>query len=505
MEIDNVIIPKQLERNITISVFNAQLIRNKEALILDHLLQYKVDLAMVTETWLTDTDRDKVWLQSSDVNKDIYSLSLSIRTCKRGGGVGLIHQKNTDVILTEEKEAKTFQVAKWRVTVDKTTIHLIGVYKPPDTSNTEFLEEFTEWLTPVVANETNLIITGDFNHKIGNINDDDAENLLETTNALGFEQYFNCATHKSGNTLDLPFSEVISGIKIVNCKPTSYISDHCAMVCRTMIPKPELVRKTITYRNLESLDIEELANQFRYHLNQNMADDEYSEFVLRFNDSLMNSLDDLAPQLTKMVTCRPKFPWFTDEVRQIKHRLWRREKLWRKYREPDLWKAYISIRHEYKELLNKMKTEVISNKVKECGSDSQKLYALVNNLLGTKVSNLLPESNSDEKLAEEFAEFFLSKVLKIRDSIKHYPKYVVTDKNQPKLNTFRDLNEEEVLSIVMSMPVKHCDLDPIPATVMRKLIPHILQEITILVNQSLVHGDFAKVWKTSVCKPLITY
>ena len=153
-------------------------------------------------------------------------------------------------------------------------------------------------------------------------------------------------------------------------------------------------------------------------------------------------------------------------------------------------------------MLNKMKTEVISNKFKGCGSDSWKLYALVNNLLGTKVSNPLPESNSDEKLAEEFAEFFLSKVLKIRDSIKHYPKYVVTDKNQPKLDIFRDLYEE-VLSIIMTMPVKHCDLDLIPATVMRKLIPHILQNITILVNRSLVYGDFAKVWKTSVCKPLI--
>ena len=332
-----------------------------------------------------------------------------------------------------------------------------------------------------MANETNLIITGDFNHKIGNINDDDVENLLETMNALGFKQYFKCVTHESGNILDLLFSEVISGIKIVNFKPTSYISDHCAMVCRTTIPKPELVSKTITYRNLESLDMEELASQFKYHLNQNMADDEYSDFVLRFNNSLTNSLNDLAPHLTKMVTYRPKFPLFTEEVRQIKHRLHRREKLWRKYREPNLWKAYISVRHEYKELLNKMKMEVISNKVKECRSDSQKLYALVNNLLGTKASNPLPESNSDEDLAEEFAEFFLSKVLKIRDSLTHYPKYVVTDKDQPKLNTFRGLNEE-VLSIIMSMPVKHCDLDPIPATVMRKLILHILQEITILVN-----------------------
>ena len=80
---------------------------------------------------------------------------------------------------------------------------------------------------------------------------------------------------------------------------------------------------------------------------------------------------------------------------------------------------------------------------------------------------------------------------------------MVTDKDQPKLDMFRGLNEEEVLSIVMSMPVKHCDLDPKPATVMRILIPHILQEITILVNRSLVHGEFAEDWKTSVCKSLI--
>ena len=99
--------------------------------------------------------------------------------------------------------------------------------------------------------------------------------------------------------------------------------------------------------------------------------------------------------------------------------------------------------------------------------------------------------------------FFLSKVLKIKDSLTHYLKYVVTDKDQPKLDMFRGLNEEEVLSIIMSMLVKHCDLDLTPATVMRKLILHILQEITILVNQSLVHGKFAEVWKTSVCKPLI--
>ena len=61
----------------------------------------------------------------------------------------------------------------------------------------------------------------------------------------------------------------------------------------------------------------------------------------------------------------------------------------------------------------------------------------------------------------------------------------------------------EILRVVNEMPNKHCNLDPVPFTVYKKLAPYLESEITTLVNLSLSHGVFAESWKTSIVKPLL--
>ncbi len=56
------------------------------------------------------------------------------------------------------------------------------------------------------------------------------------------------------------------------------------------------------------------------------------------------------------------------------------------------------------------KTEKLCDKVIECGQNSKKLYALVNSICGTLRQNPLPESTSEQVLAESFADFFLQKI-----------------------------------------------------------------------------------------------
>ena len=53
------------------------------------------------------------------------------------------------------------------------------------------------------------------------------------------------------------------------------------------------------------------------------------------------------------------------------------------------------------------------------------------------------------------------------------------------------------------MPNRHCDFDPVPFTIFKKLAPHLKSEITTLVNLPLSHGVFAESWKTSIVKPLL--
>ena len=53
------------------------------------------------------------------------------------------------------------------------------------------------------------------------------------------------------------------------------------------------------------------------------------------------------------------------------------------------------------------------------------------------------------------------------------------------------------------MPAKYCDLDPIPSQVLKDLALHLAEELTKLVNVSLMHGVYAKEWKLAIVKPLL--
>ena len=61
--------------------------------------------------------------------------------------------------------------------------------------------------------------------------------------------------------------------------------------------------------------------------------------VNAFNNQLKNALNDNAPEITKQVTVRKKVPWFTQEIREKKRVVHRRETIWKKYRRDDQWQA----------------------------------------------------------------------------------------------------------------------------------------------------------------------
>ena len=54
-----------------------------------------------------------------------------------------------------------------------------------------------------------------------------------------------------------------------------------------------------------------------------------------------------------------------------------------------------------------------------------------------------------------------------------------------------------------SMQSKSCELDPMPTTLLKKSLDYLLLVITDVVNSSLVHGLFPKIWKTAAVRPLI--
>ena len=139
----------------------------------------------------------------------------------------------------------------------------------------------------------------------------------------------------------------------------------------------------------------------------------------------------------------------------------------------------------------------------DCVTDSKKLYALVSSLRGTIQSNPLPECVSFDTLVENFADFFHIKIKKIMDNLDHFPRYPPQHRDIPILDRFHPMLSHEVLYIIMSIPTEQCQLDPIPTSLFKQLLPHIIDDVTGIVNISLIRGDFTEEWKTACIKPLI--
>ena len=174
--------------------------------------------------------------------------------------------------------------------------------------------------------------------------------------------------------------------------------------------------------------------------NINSLDDLQSVYD-KYQEELTRVLNQLAPERTKLLINQEKRPWFDQDIAYHKRELRTYEKIWLIYRTEACLQAYLHLRRWYHSMIFENKKVKISRKIDECGSDSKKLFQLVNHLTGHKPENPLPTSNTDKQLADEFADFFISKILKIRHELDKYPLYQPSMDNAPEFNQFNKLHE----------------------------------------------------------------
>ena len=61
----------------------------------------------------------------------------------------------------------------------------------------------------------------------------------------------------------------------------------------------------------------------------------------------------------------------------------------------------------------------------------------------------MPETSSEENLAEDFADFFMNKIQKIRDALNHLPTNELTDTTAHcKMDSFEKMAEDDVETII---------------------------------------------------------
>ena len=191
------------------------------------------------------------------------------------------------------------------------------------------------------------------------------------------------------------------------------------------------------------------------------------------------------------------------EMKNHKRKVRKYEKKWLKYKLNSLWICFKKVRNSYFAKLNLKKKGILRAKIEDCVKDSRKMHALVNNLTSKKADIEWPVHTSDDQLAEDFASYFQGKIEKIRETLNNKPKYNAPETNAPRLVRFAPMTERQVSNVISSLKSKSSELDAIPTTILKKMLPNVIPLITKIVNISLTDGCFCRDWKTAVVRPLL--
>ena len=296
----------------------------------------------------------------------------------------------------------------------KKNITVTGIYHPPPKNaitNRMFIDNVTDHLITLLSTATNNIILGDFNMHINDSNSNDACTFIDTFIALDLTQHVTMSTHVKGNILDLMFTEEISSIKLNSCQASPFLSDHKLVTALLNINRQPIEKKKPPVCKLHC----NTENSFKAAFNKSAIDLTLpvERVLYQLNDELHKALDTIAPlKQIQVATCQ-KQPWFNEIVKARHKVVWNREQIWHKYPAPDTWKAYKVKRNVYKRLLIYKKRQLITKQVMDLKGNNKKLYKLMAHLTGIRTDNPLPPHNSDESLANHFADYFISQINKI--------------------------------------------------------------------------------------------
>ena len=150
-------------------VLNARSINNKTLHIKDYVVDNKIDILAITETWLKSDD--DCYFTIRDICPQDYVFNHIPRTTGTGGGVGLLFKKNLKIKKLQTRTFRSFELMEVLLHTSSLTTRIVVVYRPPPSSingltSSLFFTEFSSFLEPMVSSPGKLLIVGDFNFAV---------------------------------------------------------------------------------------------------------------------------------------------------------------------------------------------------------------------------------------------------------------------------------------------------------------------------------------------------
>ena len=192
--------------------------------------------------------------------------------------------------------------------------------------------------------------------------------------------------------------------------PQHLFSDHFSVICNLQQNKSSFPAKQIVYRDIKSIDINCLKSDLVSSRLCSDTPEGLEELTKCYNTTLAgtpeaNGFNTHAPLKSKMVTARPRLPWFNQEINSALRMRRRAEKKWRRTNMASDLSEYKLIRNKVTFLLNKARCNFYKDFIESNSSDQRKLFKASKKLLGHSDDVLFPPFKDKMTLANDMGSF----------------------------------------------------------------------------------------------------
>ena len=338
--------------------------------------------------------------------------------------------------------------------------------------------------------------------------------LLEILESYNLSQVVPLTpTHIDGGTIDLimvadDFRSKISGVNI-DSQITYY--DHYLISCFINLDCEikNTSYKILTYRNFKSIAIDDFKNDLcASNLNnlERSTTASLSDICADYKDTLRNLVDVHCPIIKRKLFNKHE-AWFDSELRDLRRRRRKAERDFRKVSNLANKASYNRLKKHMKFTIKNKRKQFNKSSIESEKGNTKQLYKKLNKLLGQGES-ILPDSCNDELLAENFKNFFTSKIKNIRENIisqsSGIPNNTSVEFSPPcELVKFNTITVDQLKDIVFSLPNKNSPLDEVPIWLLKECFEELSPTILTFVNKSIETGIFPDALKHAYVIPVI--
>ena len=410
---------------------------------------------------------------------------------------------------------------------------IINIYRPDYSEKNrftvkDFLKDFTLLLESFAVNRCPIVIVGDFNlhvellnHQLETLSSskkvkhNDAVSFLKLLEDFDYSQQISKATQIQGGTLDLL---IISKafLDVVKCHDVGSRNEICSTdhmpihFSLDRIPVIQSKSHVYMHRDMNNLSNPVVLESIKeVNLQHVVSNSNINDAVLQYNQILNKVTKKFFPSTLKSVKSRKSQKWFNSELTELKRTRRRSERKFKKYPTDEHYNEMENIRSFMRSSVKAAKTSFYKDHIGKHKGDLKKLYKTVNALVDEDEENILPSESNYSKLADDFVEFFQSKVSNIRapfqtsNTASMQSSLVYSYTNNASMSSFNAISSNDLLKITEELNNKESTADPIPLPFLKENIDYFIPIILNIVNRSLTSGVLPDDIKHAVVSPKI--